>query len=149
MSGKPLTIRAGKIAGVVFEWKVRVYYEDTDAAGVVYYANYLKFMERARTEWLRMLGFDQISLARDHHVIFVVRTMSLDYLKPARLNEELLISAELADARGSLIEFVQAIRRDTQTLVTARVKLACVNSPAFKPVRIPNAILEKIAMRKA
>jgi acyl-CoA thioester hydrolase len=133
----------------VFSWPARVYYEDTDAAGVVYYANYLKFMERARTEWLRMLGFELTTLEREHNVIFVVRAATMDYLQPARFNDELEISAELVRARGSLMEIVQTICRGTQLLVTAEIKLACVNSRSFRPVRIPRTILEKITMRKA
>ena len=141
MSGKPRTAsEANEIAGSAFECNVRVYYEDTDAAGVVYYANYLKFMERARTEWLRALPFDPTALALEQNVIFVVRAASIEYLQPARLNDELHISAELASARGCLIELV---------LVSAEVKLACVNKLSFRPVRRPAAILDTITMRKA
>ncbi len=150
MSGKPRTAsEANEIAGSAFEWNVRVYYEDTDAAGVVYYANYLKFMERARTEWLRALPFDPTALAREQNVIFVVRAASIEYLQPARLNDELHISAELASARGCLIELVQSVRRGALVLVSAEVKLACVNKLSFRPVRIPAAILDTITMRKA
>ena len=132
-----------------FIWPVRVYYEDTDAAGVVYYANYLKFMERARTEWLRALGFEQTTLMHDHNVVFVVRSLAIEFLRPALFNDELEVTVALRGARGSLIEIAQTIRRGAHTLVTAEVKVACVNTQSFKPVRIPQSILEKIAMRQA
>src|SRR5258707_278686 len=127
-----------------FSWPVRVYYEDTDAGGVVYYANYLKFMERARTEWLRALGFELSDLAHEHNVVFVVRSLMIDYLLPARFNEELDVAVELALVRGSQIEVAQAITRSSQTLVTANVRLACVNTRSFRPARIPGHILEKL-----
>jgi acyl-CoA thioester hydrolase len=85
-----------------FIWPVRVYYEDSDAGGIVYYANYLKYMERARTEWLRSLGFEQIKLSRDHNLIFVVRALAIEFLRPALFNDLLEAGVELIDARGSL-----------------------------------------------
>jgi acyl-CoA thioester hydrolase len=132
-----------------FSWPVRVYYEDTDAAGVVFYANYLKFMERARTEWLRALGFEQTTLFHDHDVVFVVRALTIEFLRPALFNDALEVAVELTGTRGSLLEVAQAIRRGAQTLVTATVKVACVNTQSFKPVRIPKPILEKLALRQA
>ena len=132
-----------------FSWPVRVYYEDTDAAGVVFYANYLKFMERARTEWLRALGFEQTQLSHDHNVVFVVRALTMDFLRPALFNDMLEVMVQLTGTRGSLIEVAQTIRRGRDTLVTAGVKVACVNTRSFKPVRIPGFILDKLAMRQA
>ena len=132
-----------------FSWPVRVYYEDTDAAGVVYYANYLKFMERARTEWLRALGFEQTTLSKTHNVVFVVRSLAVEYLQPGYFNDQLEIDLELIASRGSLIEIAQSVRRSGETLVTARVKLACVNTRSFRPVRIPHPIVEKLAMSRA
>lgn len=132
-----------------FIWPIRVYYEDTDATGVVFYANYLNFMERARTEWLRSLGFAQTTLSHDHNVVFVVRALAVEYLKPALFNDALDATVVLKDVRGSLIELSQTIRRGAQTLVTAEVKLACVNTQSFRPIRIPKPILEKLAMRQA
>lgn len=132
-----------------FTWPVRVYYEDTDAAGVVFYANYLKFMERARTEWLRSLGFEQTTLFHDHNVVFVVRALAIEYLRPALFNDALEVTVVLKSARGGLIEVAQTIRRGAHTLVTAAVKIACVNTQSFKPVRIPKPILEKLAVRQA
>ena len=128
---------------------MRIYYEDTDAAGVVFYANYLKFMERARTEWLRALGFEQTTLMHDHNVVFVVRALAVEYLRPALFNDELAVTVVLRGARGSLLEIAQSIRRGAQPLVTGEVKVACVNTQSFRPVRIPHAILEKLAMRQA
>jgi acyl-CoA thioester hydrolase len=132
-----------------FVWPVRVYYEDTDAAGVVFYANYLKFMERARTEWLRALGFEQTTLMHDHNVVFVVRSLAVEYLRPALFNDELDVTVVLKGTHGSLLEIAQSIRRGAQTLVTGEVKVACVNTQSFRPVRIPHTILEKLAMRQA
>lgn len=132
-----------------FSWPVRVYYEDTDAAGVVYYANYLKFLERARTEWLRAAGFEQTALRDDLGVVFVVRALAIEYRTPARFNDALEIDVEVRDVRGSVLELAQAVRRGAETLVTATVRIACVNTQAFRPVRIPGPVLEKLAMGRA
>jgi acyl-CoA thioester hydrolase len=126
-----------------------VYYEDTDAAGVVFYANYLKFMERARTEWLRSLGFEQTTLMHDHNVVFVVRSLAIEYLRPALFNDALDVTVSLSNARGSLLEVAQIVRRGAQILVTAAVTVACVNALSFRPVRIPKPILERLTMEKA
>jgi len=132
-----------------FVWPLRVYYEDTDAAGVVYYANYLKFMERARTEWLRALGFEQTTLMHEHNVVFVVRSVAVEFLRPARFNDALDVAVELKAARGSLLEISQSVRRGEHVLVSGDVQVACVNTQSFKPVRIPKFILDKLAMRQA
>ncbi len=132
-----------------FIWPVRVYYEDTDAAGVVFYANYLKFMERARTEWLRALGFEQATLMKEHNVVFVVRSLSIEFLRPALFDDALEITVALIGARGSVLEVSQAVRRGESALVTGAVKVACVNTRSFKPVRIPPSIIDKLAMRQA
>ncbi len=132
-----------------FIWPARVYYEDTDAAGVVFYANYLNFMERARTEWLRSLGFEQTTLMQELNVVFVVRSIAVDYLLPARFNDSLEITVALIDARGSALDISQTVRRGGQTLVRGEVKVACVNTRSFRPVRIPNPILDKLATRQA
>ena len=134
--------------GDPFIWPVRVYYEDTDAAGVVFYANYLKFMERARTEWLRSLGFEQTTLMHDHKVVFVVRSLAIEYLRPALFNDALDVTVSLSNARGSLLEVAQIVRRGAQSLVTAAVTVACVNALSFRPVRIPKPILERLTMEK-
>jgi len=130
-----------------FSWPVRVYYEDTDAAGVVFYANYLKFMERARTEWLRALGFEQTELNHEHGVVFVVRALTIEFLRPALFNDMLDVTVEFTGARGSLIELAQAVRRGREPLLTSQVKVACVNTRSFKPVRIPRPVIEKLAAR--
>jgi acyl-CoA thioester hydrolase len=123
-----------------FHWPVRVYWEDTDAGGVVYYANYLKFLERARTEWLSHLGLEQDQLAEDAGVVFVVRRVEADYLLPARFNDRLVVHCELAElGRASLSMHQQVLRGDT-VLLKARVKVACVGRLDFRPVRIPDFV---------
>jgi len=131
----------------VFRWPVRVYYEDTDAAGVVYYANYLKFLERARTEWLRAAGFEQTALRDELGVVFVVRSLAVEYAVAAQFNDALEVTVAVHAMHGSVIELVQTVCRNRTLLVSASVKIACVNTPTFKPVRIPKSIMEKIAAR--
>jgi tol-pal system-associated acyl-CoA thioesterase len=126
-----------------FAFPVRVYYEDTDSGGVVYYANYLKFMERGRTEWLRAHGFEQTELARDYGVIFVVRKVLVEYLRPALFNDLLRVTVKPVDIGRAKIEFEQTVERD-ETLVTGQVQIACVNAESFRPVSIPAAIKEKL-----
>jgi len=117
-----------------------VYYEDTDLGGVVYYANYLKFLERARTEWLRALGVEQTVLAARHQVIFVVRSIALEYLRPAAFNDELVVTVELEESGAVQIRLLQRITRGADELATARVRIACVNTATFRPVRIPSSL---------
>ena len=126
-----------------------MYYEDTDAAGVVFYANYLNFMERARTEWLRALGFEQTTLMHEHNVVFVVRSLAVEYQRPAVFNDALEVTVSLAGTRGSLLEISQVVRRGQRILVSGDVRVACINTQSFKPVRIPKPILDKLAMRHA
>jgi acyl-CoA thioester hydrolase len=118
---------------------VRVYYEDTDAAGIVYYANYLKFAERARTEVLRLSGIDQSDLMREQHLGFVVRKCICDFLKPAMLDDLLTIQTRLSDISRVSITMQQTIRRGEETLVTLEVKLAVVGQ-RMKPVRLPESV---------
>jgi acyl-CoA thioester hydrolase len=127
----------------VFTWPVRVYWEDTDAGGVVYYANYLTFMERARSEWLRALGFDQNRLKEEQGIVFVVRQACIDYLKPARYDDLLTVSASLKQAGRASLVMSQTILRE-ELLATGEVTLACVNALSFKPVRIPQELLQII-----
>jgi len=129
---------------VIFKWPVRVYYEDTDLGGVVYYANYLKFMERARTEWLRALGFEQTALARDHGVVFVVRSLAIDYLKPAAFNDELTVTVELESLGAAQIVVKQTVARAGQALAAASVRIGCVNTATFRPARIPEPVVTRI-----
>jgi acyl-CoA thioester hydrolase len=134
-------------SGLAFSWPVRVYYEDTDLGGVVYYANYLKFVERARTEWLRALGFEQTELAAVHGVVFVVRSITLEYLKPARFNDELEVTVDLRDTGASRIELHQTVRRGADELVQAQVEIACVNTASFRPVRIPGPVIARLGRK--
>lgn len=130
--------------GISFTWPVRVYYEDTDGGGVVYHANYLRFLERARTEWLRSLGFAQTELRRAAGVLFVVRGMGLQYRQPARFDDALEVHTELIEAGRSLLRFRQTITRDATLLVAAEVEVVCVDAERFKPVAIPPSIRQKI-----
>jgi len=127
-----------------FLWPVRVYYEDTDAAGVVYYANYLKYMERARTEWLRTIGFEQTDVAREHGVIFVVRSAAIDYLRPGRFDDELQVTVELTKVGAGQIDLVQRVSRGDALLATANVKLVCVGRATMRPTRIPQPLATRI-----
>jgi acyl-CoA thioester hydrolase len=137
-------ITDNKPDAAVFRWPLRVYYEDTDAAGVVYYANYLKFLERARTEWLRAAGFEQTALRDELGVVFVVRSLAVDYAVAAQFNDALEVTVAVRAMHGSVIELVQNVCRNGAALVTASVKIACVNTPSFKPVRIPKSIVENL-----
>ena len=128
-----------------FSWPVRVYWEDTDAGGVVYYANYLKFLERARTEWLRALGVEQTELAERDGVLFVVRRVEADYLKPARFNDALTVVCRLAELGRASLAMDQGLRRGEDLLLSARVQVACVSAGQFKPARIPAHVLERFA----
>ena len=122
---------------VIFEWIARVYFEDTDSGGVVYHTNYLKFMERARTEWLRKLGLNQIKLKKENKVMFVVRKIDIQYKIPARFNDELLIQTDCVKTTDYSIMLKQNILRDKQTITEGSVEIVCINSDLFKPVRIP------------
>lgn len=126
-----------------FRIPVRVYYEDTDAAGVVYYANYLRFCERARTEWLRALGFEQQALLANDGVGFVVRSVKADYLAPARLDDSLTVASSMDGLRRASIAFRQDILRGDERLFVAHVVLACVDWRRQKPVAIPAAMQQK------
>ena len=122
---------------IIFEWNARVYFEDTDSGGVVYHANYLKFMERARTEWLRSLGLNQIKLKQEDKVMFVVRKIDIQYRMPSRFNDELLIQTECFKTTDYSIMLKQNILRDKQIITEGKVEIVCINSDLFKPVRIP------------
>ena len=129
------------MAGIkTFSLPVRIYFEDTDSGGVVYHSNYLKFMERARTEWLRSIGIDQRHLKQDHQIMFVVHRIDIQFKLPARFNDELIVKSELKDIGSSKIEFRQMIYRNDEMLIDASVDIACIDSEKFKPVRIPPTI---------
>ncbi|MFO1317354.1 MAG: tol-pal system-associated acyl-CoA thioesterase [Burkholderiales bacterium] len=120
-----------------FRFAIRVYYEDTDAAGVVYYANYLRFMERARTEWLEAIGFPLARFEREHGVVFVVHRCEIDFRQPARLNDWLDVTVEPVDRGPARLVARQEVRRGADVLTSARVTLACVDSARWRPARIP------------
>lgn len=119
---------------------MRVYYEDTDAGGVVFYANYLRFMERARTEWLRARGWEQPEMAEARHVLFVVRAVQIEFLKPSRFNDSLQVSVEVDNVGGSRIRFLQSVRHGGEERVRATVDVVCVSTDNFRPVRIPQEL---------
>ncbi|MCW5577847.1 MAG: tol-pal system-associated acyl-CoA thioesterase [Dokdonella sp.] len=127
-----------------FSWPVRVYYEDTDAGGVVFYANYLGFMERARTEWLRALGFEQPEMAATHGVLFVVRAVNIEYLKPSRFNDSLQVTVEVVNVGGSRIRFLQKVLRGSEEIARAEVDVVSVGTGSFRPARMPRGVREKI-----
>ena len=136
---------------MTYRWPVRVYYEDTDSGGVVYYANYLKFMERARTEWLRRFGIEQDRLREDDGVLFAVRRVAVEYHRPACFNDELYVSVDPADIGRASITFHQQVTRagaddaaqDT-VLCSGEVSIACLNARSMKPQRIPDHVMVEI-----
>jgi acyl-CoA thioester hydrolase len=127
-----------------FSWPVRVYYEDTDAGGVVYYANYLKFFERARTEWLRSSGLNQDRLAQEEGLIFVVRRAALDFVRPARLDDMLEVTVEPQKLARVYVQLVQEASRGGQVLARAEVQVACLSLRGFKPAAIPQFVRDKL-----
>ena len=124
-----------------FSWPVRVYYEDTDAGGIVYYGNYLKFMERARTEWLRSYGIAVAKLADTDRLMFTVRAIELDFLKPARLSDNLDVSIAIRRMRKVSVELEQVIVRAGEVLCTGQVRLACVYVDTQKPKVMPKNLV--------
>jgi len=126
-----------------FEWPVRVYYEDTDAQGVVYYANYFRFMERARTEWLRSLGVDMVALAEHDRRIFVVAEVQVRFLAPARLSDPLVVTARLTNLTRVSFDIEQNIYRDHvdgELLISGNVKAAYLDADTMRPKRIPTSL---------
>ncbi len=133
---------------------VRVYYEDTDAGGVVYHSNYINFFERARTEWLRQLGYEMDELVSDEQLVFVVRALNCEYLRPAIFNDELFVSAEIIDVGNTSIKFEQKVMRVSKeldkteeaciTLAKGTVTVVSVDSNKFRPKRLPKQLLETI-----
>ena len=120
-----------------FEWPVRVYWEDTDAGGIVYHAAYLAFLERARSEWLRALGIDQGALRSTERLQFTVVEMTLRWLRPARYDDLLTVTASVAERGRASIDFVQTVRRGAETLVEATVRVAAVDAGSLRPRRLP------------
>ena len=128
-----------------YRFSIRVYWEDTDAGGVVFYANYLKFFERARTEWLRALGFGQQRLKDDEGVMFVVSHTAVSYLKPARLDDELELTVSVRHAGRASFTIAQQAWCDGSLLAEGEIRIGCVDAGTFRPQRIPSPILERIA----
>ena len=129
----------------VFSWPARVYWEDTDSGGVVYYANYLRFLERARTEWLRSLGYSQQSLAHEPGIVFTVVSLTVEYRRPARLDDELTVTCEPQGDGAATLRFAQRIYRSEQgapagerLLVEANVRVACVDARTLRPQGLPD-----------
>jgi acyl-CoA thioester hydrolase len=127
-----------------FTWAVRVYYEDTDAGGIVFYANYLKFFERARTEWLRAKGVGQHELLEREGAAFVVKSVNLDYHAPARLDDELTLTLRVEKLGRASVQFAQQAWRGEQLLVEASVKVGCVDAAAMRPRSLPDATAAKM-----
>lgn len=132
-------------AGRVFSLPVRVYWEDTDAGGIVYYANYLKFFERARTEWLRAAGVGQQALREASGLIFVVSEVQLHCRAPARLDDALVVTVQLHKAGGASMSLLQQVLRGSTLLAEGRVRVGCVDHGTFKPCRIPTALLSALS----
>jgi acyl-CoA thioester hydrolase len=126
-----------------FSCTFRVYWEDTDAGGVVYYANYLKFMERCRTDWLRALGVDQHRMRAERQLQFAVVDMQVRFLRPALLDDEIVVTAELQRLTGATIEFKQAVYRDDLQLISAGTRVACLDSATLKPRAIPKDLFQE------
>lgn len=126
-----------------FSWPVRVYYEDTDAGGVVYHANYLRYLERARTEWLRSRGVMQSELSGARGLVFAVAAIEIRFLGPARLDDELLVTCELVERRAASLRFRQQLIRvsDNAPLLEARVRAACLDAEKFRPRPIPDDLI--------
>ena len=133
-----------EIPGSAFSWPARVYWEDTDAGGVVYHARYLAFMERARSEWMRALGWNQGVLRDRDDQVFVVRAMDIDFRAPARLDDQLQVSVRLLECRGASFSVGQRIERDGSLLVESRVRIAALRASDFKPRPIPDALLTEL-----
>ena len=127
------------------DWAVRVYYEDTDAGGVVYHAGYLRYLERARTEWLRSLGYSQATLKAEESLLFTVVSMQLDFLKPARLDDLLRVRSRATLAGGASVVFEQEIfRGESERILSAQVRVACLDAASFRPRRLPASLRERL-----
>ena len=129
----------------VFSWPTRVYWEDTDAGGVVYHASYLRFLERARTEWLRARGIAQQRVRDELGIVFVVRDLTIEFVAPARLDDELDVTIESVERRSASLTFVQCIlrRADGSVLTRARVRAACIDAQTWQPVRIAENLFQE------
>ncbi|HEX7937159.1 MAG TPA: tol-pal system-associated acyl-CoA thioesterase [Paraburkholderia sp.] len=127
-------------------WAIRVYYEDTDAGGIVFYANYLKFFERARTEWLRACGIDQNRLADETGAIFIVRSTAIDYRAPARLDDVVKVVSRIERLGKASVDFAQEAWRDGTLLATGSIRVGCVERTALRPLAIPPPVLAALRL---
>jgi len=125
-----------------FDWPIRVYYEDTDSGNVVYHSQYLNFMERARTEWLRSLGFEQDELVMQQNCIFAVHSMEIKFKYPARFNDALIVRSQLYDTSGTSLSFSQKVFCEKKLICEAKVRVACLDSNRFRPMPIPSFIMD-------
>lgn len=128
----------------MFQQGLRVYWEDTDAGGIVFYANYLKFFERARTEWLRSLGFEQQKLRETEGLMFVVSETSVRYLAPARLDDWIAVSVELRESGRASMTLFQQARRGDDLLAEGEIRIGCIDAATFRPARIPSSLLQAL-----
>ena len=128
----------------VFLWPIRIYYEDTDAGGVVYHANYIKFMERARTEWLRSIGINQNELRDNHGVIFAILSVHVDYFLPAKFDDDLKVSSSVIKKGKASISIEQEVIRDAQVLCKGSIKVGTLDSINFKPKAMPEYVYKEI-----
>ena len=133
----------------MFSHPIRVYWEDTDAGGVVYHAQYLAFLERARSEWMRALGDGQDALRREHDLVFVVRAMQVDFRRPARLDDVLSATVALRECRGASLVMAQSIRRGDELLLDATVRIASLHAGTFRPRPIPEPLYERLKALEA
>ena len=130
-----------------FRWPLRVYIEDTDAGGIVFYVNYLKYMERARTEFMRTHGYGKAAIGMESGLMFVVRRIEVDYRRPAKLDDELIATARIIEQRAAQLTFEQRILRGDEILCSGRINLACVEQQTLKPQRIPAAVLTALGYK--
>lgn len=128
----------------IFSMPVRVYFQDTDAGGVVYHASYVNFMERARTEWLRTHGYSNAGMMKEFGMVFVVRSLKMEYLKPALLDDLLEVTAQIKDIGRSRLTLLQTVRRGEELLTEAETYLVCVSLASFKPAAVPDVLRTKL-----
>jgi acyl-CoA thioester hydrolase len=128
----------------MFSLPIRIYWEDTDAGGVVYHARYVAFLERARTEWMRTHGYGQDDLRQQHDLVFAVRSMTVDFIRPARLDDMLGVTSGLRECRRASAVFVQEIRREGERLLTAQVRVAALEASTFRPCAIPQPLYDQL-----
>ncbi len=129
-----------------FQYLTRVYYDDTDAGGIVYYANYLRFAERARTEWLRSVALQSSDLRRDHQILIVVKTAALDYHTPAHLDDALAVGVAVKAVGASSMTLEQIVTRGQETVCTMQIVLVCISSETGRPVRWPEVVRAKLGL---